>query len=283
VNKDKGFIVLHRKLSDHWLWSDRPFTKGQAWIDILWECNHTERPVLIKSTVIICKIGECLNSLDTWSKRWGWSKSKVRRFLELLKKENMIELKPTQQTTHISIVNYGTYQTQRNSKKTQTKRKRNGSETEVALNNELNNANHLNNEEEKDKKEIIPLPSEQELKQIFFTELVKKCKKRNISYRDLNYNRAMDQFDVYVDYCKKYHGTAKSYSDYPGASRTFMRELDKLVLKSYEDNTKELPDFTICGGVYKAIEEDDDMNRYMCIKCGNKEMYKPEKCLRDVK
>lgn len=30
-----GWIKLHRKITDHWLWEDKPFARGQAMIDLL--------------------------------------------------------------------------------------------------------------------------------------------------------------------------------------------------------------------------------------------------------
>ena len=30
-----GWVKVHENLNDHWLWEDRPFAKGQAWIDLL--------------------------------------------------------------------------------------------------------------------------------------------------------------------------------------------------------------------------------------------------------
>ncbi|MBD3180753.1 hypothetical protein GF312_00575 [Candidatus Poribacteria bacterium] len=137
-----GWIRLHRSLTDHWIWKDKPFTKGQAWIDILLECNHREGKFNQKGVLMICKRGESLNSLDTWAWRWGWNKSKVRRFLKLLQKDNMIELKSETITTRLTICNYDKWQTDRHADETEMKRKRNASETQVTPNkNDKNDKN----------------------------------------------------------------------------------------------------------------------------------------------
>lgn len=65
-----------------------------------------------------------MRSLETLSKRWNWSKPRVRRVLLLLKKRNMIELKSEQKSTRITICNYDNYQGERNASETQVKRKR---------------------------------------------------------------------------------------------------------------------------------------------------------------
>lgn len=36
----EGWIKLHRKLSDNPLWTCEPFTKGQAWVDLILLANH---------------------------------------------------------------------------------------------------------------------------------------------------------------------------------------------------------------------------------------------------
>lgn len=125
-----GWIKLHRSIQDHWLLKDtRTYTKLEAWIDILLEANHSERKCLIKEQLITVGRGESINSLDTWAMRWGWNKSKVRRFLKLLESDSMIELIANPKTTHLKICKYDTYQDVRNANETQVKRKRNESDT----------------------------------------------------------------------------------------------------------------------------------------------------------
>ena len=145
-----GFIKLFRKLQDHWLWEEKPFTKGQAWIDILMECNHKQQKVNIGNNLITCNIGESLNSLETWATRWGWNKSKVRRFLKLLKTDTMVDTKPTQQTTHLIVLNYATYSDWRITDESQMNRKRNASETQVTPNNNVKNVKNVKNDKKED-------------------------------------------------------------------------------------------------------------------------------------
>ena len=144
-NYTTGWIKVYRSISQHWLWQDKPFTKGQAWIDILMECNHAEKKVNIKNDIIICERGESLNSLETWAKRWGWDKSRVRRFIKLLETDTMVVLKSTQQSTHLKVINYSIYNDNRNGKRntdeTQMKRKRNAVDTKQEVKNEKNEKN----------------------------------------------------------------------------------------------------------------------------------------------
>lgn len=140
-----GWIKLHREINSHWVWSNSDYFKW--WVDLLLEANHCSSKVLIKGKVYECQRGQKLYSLETWAKRWGTNKSKVRRFLELLQKDKMIEYKNETQTTRITICKYDSYQGNENESETQTKRKRNESETQTNSIKELNNINNENNEE----------------------------------------------------------------------------------------------------------------------------------------
>lgn len=146
MKQSKGWISLHRTISDHWLYpKNRKFTKYEAWIDILLETNHSEQKVLLKGTLLTCKRGESIRSMKEWAKRWNWSKSNVKRFFDLLESDSMIEYKNVQITTHLTVCNYDSYQDVRNATETQMKRKRNASGTQTDTNNNVNNVNNENN------------------------------------------------------------------------------------------------------------------------------------------
>ena len=109
---ERGFIKLWRKFQDNALWKEsRVFSKAEAWLDLIMEVQHTAEPqqVLLGSKVIICHRGESVKSLKTWSRRWKWDKSKVRRFLKLLKECSMIDYKNETITTRITLLNYNIY------------------------------------------------------------------------------------------------------------------------------------------------------------------------------
>ena len=124
-----GWIKVHRGINNHWVWDNPEYLKW--WMDILLEANYLPSKVVIKGTIYECKRGEKLYSLDTWAKRWNTNKSKVRRFLNLLQNDSMIELKSETQTTRITICNYDDYQDGENESETQMKRKRNANETHL--------------------------------------------------------------------------------------------------------------------------------------------------------
>lgn len=148
-----GYIKIFRKITDHWLWSKPEYF--QWWMDILLQANFEPKTLLIKNQLLFCDRGDVLYSLETWSKRWKTNKSKVKRFLEMLEKDDMICIKSETVTTRITICNYDSYQGERNDSETQVKRNRNASETQVKPTKESKESKEGNNVITESKKEEI--------------------------------------------------------------------------------------------------------------------------------
>jgi DNA-binding transcriptional regulator YhcF (GntR family) len=127
-----GWIRIDRDITSHWIFKDE--WKFRNWVDLLTLVNHSEQKVNLKGTVLTCKRGQTLCSLDTLAKRWNCDKSKVRRFLKLLESDSMIELKSEHITTRLTICKYDTYQGERNADETEMTHERNASETQMTPN-----------------------------------------------------------------------------------------------------------------------------------------------------
>ena len=106
----KGWIKLDRQMTEHWLWKDKPFSYAQAWVDLLLKANHKPAKILIKNCLVELNRGDQARSERTLEKDWGWSRGKVRRFLVLLKSDNMIEQRVVPVTSIITICNYESFQ-----------------------------------------------------------------------------------------------------------------------------------------------------------------------------
>lgn len=131
---NQGWIKLHRKLLDNPLWTEkREFSRAECWIDILMNVQHTDevQEVLIKNKLIECARGESIKSLDTWASRWGMSKSKARRVLNLFQSMNMIVLEDVRVSTRLRVLQFSEYNDPWNGNETEMKRKRNGNETRL--------------------------------------------------------------------------------------------------------------------------------------------------------
>lgn len=143
-----GWLCLHRSLSDHWLWQDKPFSRGQAWIDILFLANHSDNKFLFGNELITVDRGEFITSELKLMERWGWGKTKVRAFLSVLEIDNMIVKKSDHKKTAIKVVNYGKYNDFKTTDEPQTNHCQT---TDIPLPNTNNNDNNVNNENKDNK------------------------------------------------------------------------------------------------------------------------------------
>ncbi len=141
----RGFIPLHRKLKDHWLYSDN--NKLASWIKVLIECNHKDGKKLIDGDLIDCNRGQSINSLNTWSLIFGkgWTAKKVKTFFVLLESDNMLVFEGLRKTSRVTICNYESYNNQGNTEVTQKKHRSNTEVNERSTNNNDNNENNDNN------------------------------------------------------------------------------------------------------------------------------------------
>lgn len=115
--KDKGFIALYRNIADHWLWDDKPFSRGQAWIDLLLTVNHADKKIMFNGELTTIKRGQTITSIRQLCDRWGWSNNKITRFLKILESEQMLTRKSDSKKTVITIDNYSFWQDQENEKR----------------------------------------------------------------------------------------------------------------------------------------------------------------------
>lgn len=139
----EGWVSISRQLTDHWLWEDKPFTKGQAWVDLILLVNHEDNEFLHGNQITTVKRGSRITSIKKLADRWGWSRKKVFDFLNVLEKEHMIEKNSNTKETAITIVKYSDFQNSRNTKETPKKRKGNTEETPKSTNNNENNDNNI--------------------------------------------------------------------------------------------------------------------------------------------
>ena len=114
-----GWIKIHRDISYHEIWSDKPFSKGQAWIDLIILANHSDNKCMVGNKVEEIKRGSFITSELKLMDRWGWGRKKVQLFLKFLESESMIVRDANNKRTAITIVNYDIYQYQGTAKEQQ--------------------------------------------------------------------------------------------------------------------------------------------------------------------
>lgn len=135
MGKRTTFFIIDRKLLEDPLWTLEPFSKGQAWLDLIGRASYEDGQ--------LTKRGQLLASERGLAKRWKWSRKRVQCFLKSLETKGMIQrtnLRTTSSTTNgttITIENYDKYQSKGTSKGT-TKGTKEG-----AVYNNINNLNNI--------------------------------------------------------------------------------------------------------------------------------------------
>ena len=78
----KGYAPVPRIIRDHPDWQKKPFSKGQALVDLFIKATHDNQRVngvkLMRGQIFITIKGQ--------AKEWGWSKDKIRYFLAALER-----------------------------------------------------------------------------------------------------------------------------------------------------------------------------------------------------
>jgi DNA replication protein DnaD len=93
----------------HPLWEDKPFSKGQAWIDLLLLANHEKTRFVLGRSLVTAEAGQIVTSEVKLAARWGWSRQKVRNFLLLLKSDKMLAQASCSSHTVLTLCNYSFY------------------------------------------------------------------------------------------------------------------------------------------------------------------------------
>lgn len=162
LNMD-GWIKLHRKLSDNPIWFCEKFTRGQAWVDLILLANHQDSYFYKRGVKVNVKRGQVGRSEVELSDRWKWSRSKVRKFLKDLEKEQQIEQQKTNVTQLISIINYDNYQQKEQQTEQQKDTKRTPKEHQKDTYKNVKKEKNVNNDKEK-----INIPTYSDFKNFAF-------------------------------------------------------------------------------------------------------------------
>lgn len=105
-----GWIKIHRNITENPMYFSEPFTRMQAWIDLLLVANYRDSVIYVRGNKVDVKRGQIAKSQDFFATRWKWSRGKVIRFLDELQKCGQIVQQKSNVITLISVVNYEYYQ-----------------------------------------------------------------------------------------------------------------------------------------------------------------------------
>ncbi len=106
----RGFIQLSRGFFSHWLWEEqRDYSKAEAWLDLIRMATFRDETACVQGRMLKLHKGDLVASARYLSTRWGWSRSKVERFLQNLQREAMIEPRNDTGLNIIKLCNYERY------------------------------------------------------------------------------------------------------------------------------------------------------------------------------
>ena len=140
----KGWISLSRGIQDCYLWQEKPYSRGQAWVDLILLANHKDAKVILGNELIDVKRGSFITSELKLMAKWGWGKEKLRAFLKILEADNMIVKKSDHKKTTITIVNYSVYQDKQTTDRPIADHEQTTSRPSADTNNNDNNDNNDN-------------------------------------------------------------------------------------------------------------------------------------------
>lgn len=148
-----SFFTVDRKLLESELWTSEPFSKGQAWVDLIGRASYKDTEQL--------KRGEIITTERELASRWHWPNSKVHRFLGWLEAEGMItwsrewSAERSRKWSRILLEKYSVYQGSRSAEwSAEWSAERN---TTYYINNNINNIKTNNNMPDGIKEELQKL------------------------------------------------------------------------------------------------------------------------------
>lgn len=89
----KGWVVIYRSIMDNPLWEDKPFSRGQAWIDMILLASHKDTEFYFDGDMVSIEKGQIITSKRKLGDRWGrsnLSSSPFTQYLALISLPNRI-------------------------------------------------------------------------------------------------------------------------------------------------------------------------------------------------
>jgi hypothetical protein len=106
---EAGWIKIHRKIRDHWIWENSNYLKW--WLDLIMLVNHKPSKTLINNKLTTIESGMHHTSEGKLSKRWKVNRKTVTAFLDLLESDSMITIEKSRRNgTTIKLCNYENHQ-----------------------------------------------------------------------------------------------------------------------------------------------------------------------------
>lgn len=116
----RGYVKLYRRFLESDDWTKEKFSRGQAWVDLIGLANHKPGYIRVRGIRVEVGRGQVGWSEVALSKRWKWSREKLRNYLrELAETEQQIRQEKNHVCSLITIINYDLYQSNQTTNQTE--------------------------------------------------------------------------------------------------------------------------------------------------------------------
>jgi len=107
----RGYIKLWRKFfAENKYWKEkRVYSRAEAWIDMVQMAFYKDSEELWNGNTVLIKCGSFITSERILAKRWGWSTTKVRRFLGCLERVKKLSRNSSAEKSTITLAKYEVY------------------------------------------------------------------------------------------------------------------------------------------------------------------------------
>ena len=104
------YIKLYRKVMENAIFLELPYDRWHAFEFLLLKARRFPTVTILKGKPIKLEVGQLICGEDKLAVKWGWSRGKVKRYLDMLENLGMIKKNGTPYGTLITIENYTKYQ-----------------------------------------------------------------------------------------------------------------------------------------------------------------------------
>lgn len=139
----EGWIKLHRKIIDNAIFSSEKGLK--VWLWCLLKARREDGEVYLGKEKIQIKMGEFVFGRETASEELKMKPSTIRNWIDTLKKDSYVDIKPTNKYSIVKVLNWESYQGngQHSGQQSKNKVKTNGKQMDT--NKKVNNVEKVNN------------------------------------------------------------------------------------------------------------------------------------------
>lgn len=109
-DRSDGWFLMHRGWADNPIFAKAEFCPRMAWLWLIENACWEPKRVRIAGKTILLARGQLSYSRSYLSEAWGWTESRVARFVNALQTDQMIDRTSEQGQMVISICNYDKYQ-----------------------------------------------------------------------------------------------------------------------------------------------------------------------------